>query len=499
MNGSAKLWVLIACALASCTDDSSSSRITSSEEFDFGETTPAVTNFHFPLIPGTTRTELERQAGGDLVIVSRVGYFTAMIGGVETRPVYIDILDEGSLVGQRVEYYAQDGESNVWLLGADILEFLGPFPRPSPESWRFGERRGFEQYDNPDDIGCVDPNINTPPCLEPYLAFAGQNTLGRLYNIRTRYGDRRVEVVQIDGIVRSELGRFEDVLVLELSDPNEITFEIALETNFVVRDIGTVLLEGIDDAGLPTPLVDLLQVTSLSNPTILPDDFSDTIDNPFFPVAPGTTLVYQAMTEEGLQQLEVESTSEEEVVIGVSCRLRVTTETLDGELISQTREWFAQDGDGAVWRFGAELSYPDEEGMLQVEENESWIAGAFEAQPGIAMLGDPLLGLDYSQGLRRGVTQPIGIVTFDEATVTVPAGTFSDALEIFEVDDELPLPVLEEGEDPVPNPVVELPGGPLRIEPTGGGERLTYYGDGVGLVLTTDLRGTPIFELTEIR
>ena len=55
------------------------------------------------------------------------------------------------------------------------------------------------------------------------------------------------------------------------------------------------------------------------HPAIDPANFVATIDNPFFPLVPGTTFVYEGQTPDGLQHDEFAVTHNTRVIQGVTC------------------------------------------------------------------------------------------------------------------------------------------------------------------------------------
>jgi hypothetical protein len=59
--------------------------------------------------------------------------------------------------------------------------------------------------------------------------------------------------------------------------------------------------------------------TAPYHPTIDPAQFVATIDNPLFPLPPGTTFVYEGQTPDGLQHDEFAVTHNTRVIFGVTC------------------------------------------------------------------------------------------------------------------------------------------------------------------------------------
>lgn len=163
--------------------------------------------------------------------------------------------------------------------------------------------------------------------------------------------------------------------------------------------------------------------------TIDPADFVAVIDNPYMPLTPGTTRIYEGETEDGLEHIEVSVLDETRVVMGVTVTIVRDTVSLDGVVIEDTHDWFAQDKEGNVWYFGEEVdNYED--GVL-ADHHGAWEAGVDGALPGIVMYANPAdhIGEPYRQEYYAGEAEDMGEVMSVTETVTVPFGTFTDVLQ----------------------------------------------------------------------
>jgi len=78
-------------------------------------------------------------------------------------------------------------------------------------------------------------------------------------------------------------------------------------------------------------------------PAINPGNFTTTIDNPYFPLPPGTTYVSEGQTVEGFEHVEFEVTHSTKVILGVTCVEVHDVRKVDGAVLEDTRDWFAQD------------------------------------------------------------------------------------------------------------------------------------------------------------
>ena len=77
------------------------------------------------------------------------------------------------------------------------------------------------------------------------------------------------------------------------------------------------------------------------DPVIDPSNFVARIDNPYFPLMPGTTFIYEGQTAEGFEHDEFAVTHNTRVIQGVTCVEVHDTVTLDSELTEDTLDWFA--------------------------------------------------------------------------------------------------------------------------------------------------------------
>lgn len=163
------------------------------------------------------------------------------------------------------------------------------------------------------------------------------------------------------------------------------------------------------------------------DPNTAASDFVVAVDNPYFPLPPGRTLVYRGNMKDGVEGLEVEITTRIKRVMGVNTTVVIERHTLNGQLVEVSENWFAQDHDGTVWYFG-EATQEYNNGVPGSTAG-SWEAGVAGAKPGIIMLADPQNNDSYFQEFAEGVAQDMAQVMSLSKSVTVPAGTFSNVLQ----------------------------------------------------------------------
>ncbi|WP_156762739.1 hypothetical protein [Woeseia oceani] len=120
--------------------------------------------------------------------------------------------------------------------------------------------------------------------------------------------------------------------------------------------------------------------------------------NRFFPLVIGTVSTYR--NEEDNEDIVVTVTDRTRVIEGVTTIVVRDVVSVDGELIEDTDDYFAEDRDGNVWYFG-EIAKNFEDGFLTDLEG-SFIAGEDGAQAGIVMLANPMVGDVYRQEFALG-------------------------------------------------------------------------------------------------
>jgi hypothetical protein len=163
------------------------------------------------------------------------------------------------------------------------------------------------------------------------------------------------------------------------------------------------------------------------DPEINPSNFTKVIDNPFFPLEPGTTYIYEGQTADGLEHDEFAVTHRTRVIDGVTCVEVHDTVRLNGKLTEDTLDWFAQDLDGNVWYFG-ENTHELENGLISTIDG-SFQSGVDRAKPGIIMEAAPHVGDFYRQEFDLQNAEDFAEVTGLNAAVTIPMGTFNKCLK----------------------------------------------------------------------
>jgi hypothetical protein len=160
-----------------------------------------------------------------------------------------------------------------------------------------------------------------------------------------------------------------------------------------------------------------------------PADFTTEIDNPYWPMSPGSRWVYRETDEEGAVLRVVVTVTDRTKTIANGVEARVVRDVVseDGEPVELTDDWYAQDSAGNIWYLGEDTAeYKD--GKVVTREG-SFEAGVDGAQPGIIMPADPQPGIAYRQEYYEGEAEDEAKVLSLDAKARVPFGSFEGVLQ----------------------------------------------------------------------
>ncbi|HEV2005693.1 MAG TPA: hypothetical protein VGQ85_03690 [Candidatus Limnocylindrales bacterium] len=168
------------------------------------------------------------------------------------------------------------------------------------------------------------------------------------------------------------------------------------------------------------PVIALAEFTTAGQP--------NPIVNPYFPLRPGTTFVYDG-TLAGLPQHVVTTvTATIRTIDGIPSLEVRDTLWLAGLLAEDTLDWYAQDDGGNVWYFGEDTKEYDANGNV-ISTAGSWLAGVNGAAPGILVEAQPRGGDTFRQEFAAGVAEDMASVMSLTKHVTVPFGSFDRVVE----------------------------------------------------------------------
>ena len=191
-------------------------------ELDPAEFTSEIDNPWLPLRPGARGVNRETAADGsgqrvEVTVLAR----TRVVMGIETRVVHDVVTEDGELVEDTYDWYAQDADGNVWYFGEDTKEFEDGKVATTAGSWEAG-------------VDGAQPGVLLPGEPEVGLAYRQEYDAGN--------AEDAAEVLSLDEKAEVPLGTFDGVLMTKESTPLEPD---VLEHKFYARGVGLVLALGI--------------------------------------------------------------------------------------------------------------------------------------------------------------------------------------------------------------------------------------------------------------
>ena len=160
-----------------------------------------------------------------------------------------------------------------------------------------------------------------------------------------------------------------------------------------------------------------------------PSEFTTEIDNPYWPMKPGSQWVFRETNAEGSVSRVVVTVLDKTKTIanGVEARIVHDQVTEDGQLSEDTYDWYAQDSEGNLWYFGEDTTeYAN--GKPKTKEG-SWEAGVDGALAGIIMPANPQVGMTYREEHYKGHAEDGASIIGTDALVKVPFGRFEHGVQ----------------------------------------------------------------------
>jgi hypothetical protein len=198
-----------------------------------------------------------------------------------------------------------------------------------------------------------------------------------------------------------------------------------------------------------------------------PSHFVSVIDNPYYPLPVGRTLIYRGMKDGHGQIDRVTVTDRTKVIMGITATVVSDVATYRGAPLEKTFDWFAQDDAGNVWYLGETTKAYAPDGT--VDTSGSWEAGVDGAEPGIIMEADPQVLDSYRQEYLIGEAEDTAWIVGRGGAISVPYGRVHDVLTSLEA---------------------------TRVEPGSYDEKI--YAPGLGIVSERSLTETESAELVRV-
>jgi hypothetical protein len=151
------------------------------------------------------------------------------------------------------------------------------------------------------------------------------------------------------------------------------------------------------------------------------------VDNPWFPLTPGTTLVYRGVKDGEPSRETFTTIADTKLIEGVECTVVRDHLFLSGKLEERTLDYYAQDKEGNVWYFGEDTAELNPDGTVRSTEG-TWLTGRDGALAGVFMPADPQVGQSFRQEYYKGQAEDHFRVLDLMASVHTPGATSDQAL-----------------------------------------------------------------------
>ena len=194
-----------------------------------------IDNPYFPLEVGTTYIYQGESDGEPVRIESFVTEQTKEIFGVTTTAVSVKEYEDGELVEDTLDWYAQDKDGNVWYFGEDSKEIEEGEVVSTAGSWEAGIDGA-----KPGIIMLANPQVGDTYRQEFYEDEA--EDMG--------------EVISLNGSVSVEYGSFENCLIIKEWTPLEPGIE---ENDYYYEGVGPVLEEVVKCGDERIELVEIIK------------------------------------------------------------------------------------------------------------------------------------------------------------------------------------------------------------------------------------------------
>jgi hypothetical protein len=176
------------------------------------EFTAAIDNAWWPMKPGNHWAYREGDQRIDVTVTSR----TRRILGIDARVVHDLATEDGKVVEDTFDWYAQDEDGNVWYLGEDTKEYAEG--EVSTEgSWQAG-------------VDGAQPGVVLPGDPQVGQAYRQEHYAG--------HAEDRAKVLALDAHATAPYGSFDGALLTEETTPLEPGL---VERKYYARNVGPVL------------------------------------------------------------------------------------------------------------------------------------------------------------------------------------------------------------------------------------------------------------------
>jgi len=180
--------------------------------------TTEIDNPYWPMKPGNHWTLRETDGEGAVKQVNiTVTEKTKKVMGIEARVVHDVLTEDGQVVEDTFDWYAQDANGNIWYLGEDTKEFENGKLKSTEGSWEAG-------------VNGAQPGIAVLAKPNPGMAYRQEYLKGQ--------AEDKAKVLSVEGKGKVPNGWFDNALLTEDFTPLEPDL---IEHKYYARGIGPVL------------------------------------------------------------------------------------------------------------------------------------------------------------------------------------------------------------------------------------------------------------------
>ncbi len=209
---------LLATAATACGDDDALPQGSGTVGLDPADFTTTIDNPYLSFAPGDHWVYRETDVDGtEQRVEVTVTDDTKTIAGIEAVVVHDVVTEDGELVEDTLDWYAQDADGNVWYLGEDTKEYENGEVATTAGSWEAG-------------VDGAQPGIAMPAEPEPGLTYRQEYYAGEAEDGAT--------VLSVDELVSAPYGSFDGALLTRDFTPIEPD---VVEYKLYARGVGLVL------------------------------------------------------------------------------------------------------------------------------------------------------------------------------------------------------------------------------------------------------------------
>jgi hypothetical protein len=196
-------------------------------EIDPADFSADVDNRLWPLRPGTrwTYREVDEEGKRLIVVVTATRVTKKLANGVTARVVRDTVTEDGALVEDTVDWYAQDAEGNAWYMGEKTGEYENGRIATRAGSWEAG-------------VDGALPGLIMPADPKPGMSYRQEYLEGE--------AEDNAQVLAVGERVQVPAGSFEDAVLTR--DTNELEPDV-LEYKLYAPGTGVVLALGVSGGG----------------------------------------------------------------------------------------------------------------------------------------------------------------------------------------------------------------------------------------------------------